>query len=208
MKNLNYILAALVFVLFTSLLITCNNTSIERKETKKLAKEYKELEKQKKELGKQLAQFQTKYAALEKKDSALQRSIGLIQVNNSKLKKDLSKAKSELAAYRKVNPVTPGDSLCDQVIAECDTLISGISLVLVAKDSLIIVKNSKINNLQKQLINRELAFAMSNDQLALQTGIIDNQKLQIRKLKTNNIVLGTTGGAIALGLILGLVLIK
>jgi len=47
---------------------------------------------------------------------------------------------------------------------------------------------------------------MTNEQLGLQQDVIDNQKIQIRKLRTNNIVLGTTGGAVALGLILGLIL--
>lgn len=207
MKNLNYyIFSAIIFVLITSLLLTCNQTTVYRKENKKLTKEYKDIEKEKKALGKELAGLQTKYSVLEKADKALKDNIDKVEKYNSKLKKDLGKAKSELAAYRKVTPATPGDLLCDEVIAEYDTLLAGMSLELILKDSVITIKNDKIYNLNKQLINRELAYTMTNEQLGLQQGIIDNQRIQIRKLRTNNIVLGTTGGAVALGLILGLIL--
>lgn len=207
MKNLNYyIFSAVIFVLFTCLLLKCNETGIYRKDIKKLTKQYQDIEKEKKALGKELAGLQTKYAVLEKADKALKDNVDKVEKYNSKLRKDLGKAKSELAAYRKVTPATAGDSLCDEVIAEYDTLLAGMSLELTLKDSVIVVKNDKIYNLNKQLINRELAYTMTNEQLGLQQGIIDNQRIQIRKLRTNNIILGTTGGAVALGLILGLIL--
>lgn len=207
MKNLNYyILSAVIFVLFTCLLLKCNETGIYRKDIKKLTKQYQDIEKDKKALGKELAGLQTKYAILEKADKILKDNVDKVEKYNSKLKKDLGKAKSELAAYRRITPATPGDSLCDEVIAEYDTLLAGLSLELTLKDSVIVVKNDKIYNLNKQLINRELTYAMTNEQLGLQQDVIDNQKIQIRKLRTNNIVLGTTGGAVALGLILGLIL--
>jgi uncharacterized protein (DUF3084 family) len=207
MKNLNYyIFSAVIFVLLTCLLFTCNQTGVYRKENKKLNQEYKEIEKDKKALGKELAKLQTKYDVLDKADKSLKDSIGKVETHNNKLKKDLGKAKNELAAYRRITPITTGDSLCDNVIAEYDTLVAGLNLEISLKDSIIIIKDDKIYNLNKQLINRELAYVMTNEQLGLQQGIIDNQRIQVRKLKTNNIILGTTGGAVALGLILGLIL--
>jgi len=210
MKNLKtYTIIELVLLLLVGGLIWFwGGNQSEKKENRFLSKEYKRIEKQKDSLNTLILELKEDNSKLKKTDSTLQKTIVKVEYVNKTLKRDISTYKKRLDNYRENSPVTYADSLCDDVIASQDSLIKGQTVEIILKDSLIENKTKQTENLEEQITYKDIQYAMTHQQLRLQKDIISNKDLQIKRLKTRNIIVGTSAAAVTVGLILGIIFVK
>lgn len=210
MKNIKtYTIIGLILLLLVGGLIWFwGGNQAEKSENKFLSKEYKKIEKQKDSLNTLILELKEDNSKLKKTDSTLQKTIVKVESVNKSLKRDVASYKKRLSDYRETSPVTYADSLCDDVIASQDSLIKGQTVEIALKDSVIKNKTEQTENLEEQITYKDIQYAMTHQQLGLQKDIISNKDLQIKRLKTRNIIVGTSAAAVTLGLVLGIIFVK
>jgi hypothetical protein len=209
MNNNRYtLLGAILFIFVIGLIWFWGGNQDLKTDNKYLTKEYKALQKRKESVDKALVVLKKDNLKLKQQDSSIQKIIKTVKIENTKITGELKRSKKELKKYRETVPMTLGDSLCDDVILSYDSLVTVQKIEIGLKDSLISNKDSQISNLDKQVANEQLKHVMLNGQLSIQADIISNKNLQIKRLKTRTIIVGTAASAVVIGTILSLILIK
>lgn len=104
---------------------------------------------------------------------------------------DLYKQKIELQNRESII-FNNSDSLCSDIINQKDSIIQDKNKIILEKDSLFKIENSKVSNLKKQIVNKDILNKKSDEQLANNGLIIDKLKRDVTKWK-----LATAGGWLA-----------